>query len=406
MERIRALALVIILFLYGPAAHAQLHTRDDVRQMYAALVTDRDESPYAAEPSVSGVYFAGALTETAAGDALAYVNFIRALAYLDDDVTLSELYALRAQHAAVLLAANDDLAHDAPQPENMPDDFYQTAHTGTMASNIAAINWMENDILLTAVEYFVRDDGEINLSTLGHRRWLLSPYLGATGFGLANAESGMSYAAMYAVDMSADAGEWNDVKWPSEGAFPADLTSADIPWSVTLNPDAYSDVLSGVTVEIFEETAGEAPLSYFSVSADPYGAGPCVIFMPDLGAIGISDYQQNQTWHVRIGGLIASDGSEASIEYTVDMISLYPIDPAAVEAEPRALELSAGDTFTMRALVVPEWADDVSVAWSSTDESVAVVDESGVVTAVAPGECGIIAASVNGRTDECRITVK
>lgn len=406
MHKLSALALFLILIFCAVGALGEAHTRDEVRAMYAELTSAREGSPYAQTPSVSGEYSAGQLTDAALSDALDWVNFFRKLAYLDGNVALDALYTLRAQHAATLLAANDELNHDAPRPDDMSDGFYQTAHTGAMSSNIATINWMADDILNVAVEYFVRDDGEINLETLGHRRWLLNPYLGATGFGLANSETGMSYAAMYAHDTSADPGAWESVRWPSEGAFPADLTSADIPWSVTLNPEVYSDDFSETTVQVYEKTAGRAGLAYFGVSTDNYGAGPCVIFMPELEGMGISDYQQNQVWYVRIDGLKTTDGESTSMEYTVEMISLYPIDPAAVEVEPRALEMYTGDICLLTARVVPEWADDVSVVWSSTDESVATVDDEGYVTAVASGKCEIVATSANGRSDSCTVGVE
>ena len=406
LHKFASAILILVFLLTSSAAASGLHTRDDVREMYASLVIRRDESPYLETPSVSEEYSAGSLTDDALGDALAYLNFIRALAYLDSGVQLDEVCVLRAQHAAVLLAANDELAHDSARPDGMSDGFYQTAWTGTMSSNIAAINWMDNDVLIASVEYFVRDDGEINLDVLGHRRWLLNPYLGKTGFGLANSGSGMSYTVMYAHDFSADPGGWDSVMWPSAGAFPADLTSADIPWSVSLNPEIYSDDFSDVTVAMYEQTRGQASIKHLSVNTDSYGAGPCIIFMPDLDELGLYDYQQNQVWHIRIDGLRTLDGGNASIEYTVEMVSLYHIDPSAVEVSPRALEMNTGDVCLLNAAVIPDWADDVSVTWRSSDESIAIVDGDGYVTAVGEGKCEIIAEAVNGRSDACQVNVK
>ena len=406
MHAKRILALIAAALICMPAALADTHTREDVRAMYRELTLDRAASPYLEKPCVTGEYSQGALTQEAQDDALAYVNFIRDLAYLDGEVELDPVYTLRAQHGATLLAINDELAHDAPQPEGMSDSFYQTAHTATMSSNIAAINWMDDNILITAVEYYVRDDGAINLEDLGHRRWLLNPYMALTGFGLANSETGMSYTVMYAHDLSADPGVWDNVKWPSEGAFPAQLMGYDIPWSVTLDPQVYSGDVSQVRVSMYEQSAGSVEMAYSGVSSASYGVGDCVVFMPDLKKMGIDDYQQNQVWSVRIDGLYTLEGEPASIEYTVEMVSLFPVDPAAVEVEPRALEMKTGDVCLLSAQVVPGWADDTSYAWSSGDETVAVVDENGYVTAVGPGKCEIIASAVNGRSDACAVNVK
>lgn len=406
MHMNRILVLLLALVIVAQAGVCEVHTREDVRRAYAELDINTDISPYAELPSVRPEYAPGSLAQAAIEDAVEYVNFIRYLAYLSPDVTLDPIYTMRAQHGAVLLAANDYLSHDAPRAPDMKDGFYQTALSGTRASNLAAINWMDGDILIVSAEYFVRDDGEANLDVLGHRRWLLNPYMGKTGFGLANSASGMSYTTMYVHDDSSNPGNWDNIKWPSEGAFPADLTSYDIPWSVILNPDVYAQDFSNVTVDMYEASAGRAPLKYFNVSTEPYGAGPCIIFMPDLESMGFSDYQQNQVWYVRIDGLRTVQGEPAAIEYVVEMMSLYPIDPSAVEVEPRYLDLQAGETTPLAAMVIPEWADDIGVTWYSTDENVAVVDASGTVTAVGAGECGIVAEAVNGRRDECRVTVE
>lgn len=396
--------ILTALILVTESAMAEEHTRDDVRAAYDALVSYENASPYAEKPVVSGEYFAGKLTDEAMNAALSYANFIRYLAYLEGEITLDPLYNLRAQHGAVLLAANDELAHDPSCPADMPGDFYLTAHMGTMSSNIACINWMEDPILLTAVEFFVRDDGEANLETLGHRRWILDPRMAMTGFGLANAESGLTYAVMYAHDASKTVENWDHVVWPSKGAFPADLMTDGLAWSVSLDPAMYDVSASDIRVSMTEASHGKLPLKYIKIDSSGYGAGPCVIFMPDLDAAGIEDYQQNQSWTVEITGLADKNGALAEISYTVDMISIFPIDPSSVEMDIDSAEMKAGESISIKADVIPAWADDVSLTWVSADPNVAAV-ENGVVTAVAPGKCVISAYTVNGRGAHCNITV-
>ncbi|MCD8013553.1 MAG: leucine-rich repeat protein [Lachnospiraceae bacterium] len=64
------------------------------------------------------------------------------------------------------------------------------------------------------------------------------------------------------------------------------------------------------------------------------------------------------------------------------------------------------ETQTLTATVLPVDADDVSVTWSSSDTSVAVVDETGKVTAVAEG-VAVITVTTNdgGYTDTCTAVV-
>lgn len=66
------------------------------------------------------------------------------------------------------------------------------------------------------------------------------------------------------------------------------------------------------------------------------------------------------------------------------------ITPTSVEA-PEALELvtNGENSKNLDAKIVPEDATEVKLAYTSSDESVATVDENGLVAAVADGECTI-----------------
>ncbi len=98
------------------------------------------------------------------------------------------------------------------------------------------------------------------------------------------------------------------------------------------------------------------------------------------------------------------EGLGADISYAVEMISLYPVDVASVEIEPREAKLRVGERLALMADIIPDWADDLSIAWSCSDESIARV-ENGEVLALAAGACEIYATAVNGRRDICRIEV-
>lgn len=61
-----------------------------------------------------------------------------------------------------------------------------------------------------------------------------------------------------------------------------------------------------------------------------------------------------------------------------------------------ALELSAGSTATLKTEILPSYASDLRVTYSSADESIATVDARGKVTAVAEGETIITVQTLDG----------
>lgn len=71
------------------------------------------------------------------------------------------------------------------------------------------------------------------------------------------------------------------------------------------------------------------------------------------------------------------------------------------------LTLAPGETAALVATVTPENATDKSVTWTSSNEAVATVDSTGLVTAVAVGEDAVITATTTsgGFTATCTVTV-
>ena len=65
---------------------------------------------------------------------------------------------------------------------------------------------------------------------------------------------------------------------------------------------------------------------------------------------------------------------------------------------------TGGQTHFM-ASVIPLNAYDTSITWHSSDESVAIVDEYGLVTAIGPGEAVIVARAANGIENSATVTV-
>jgi len=95
-----------------------------------------------------------------------------------------------------------------------------------------------------------------------------------------------------------------------------------------------------------------------------------------------------------------------------------PVEDPGERIEPRAVEfhdyvtynynrlLGVGEQTHFMAHVLPLTAYDTSITWTSRNESVAIVDEHGMVTAVGEGTATIVACSVNGIESYAYVTVK
>ena len=83
-----------------------------------------------------------------------------------------------------------------------------------------------------------------------------------------------------------------------------------------------------------------------------------------------------------------------------------PIPVTSVTLDHTSLRLNPGDTVQLTATVLPANADGKTVTWKSDNESVATVDENGLVTAVAgDGAATTIRAMAGAETAECSVVV-
>ena len=82
-----------------------------------------------------------------------------------------------------------------------------------------------------------------------------------------------------------------------------------------------------------------------------------------------------------------------------------PIYVTRVELDQSVLALSLGDSYTLKATVHPNNADNKAISWSSSDESVATVED-GTVKAMGAGTATIIVCTEDGdHTATCVVTV-
>lgn len=79
---------------------------------------------------------------------------------------------------------------------------------------------------------------------------------------------------------------------------------------------------------------------------------------------------------------------------------------SSIEFEESALELEVGATKQLKVNVLPEDAFDKTIKWSSSNQEVVTVDDSGLLTAIEAGDAIVTATSANGEVSKtCEITV-
>lgn len=309
----------------------------DIQAKYVAVTTA--ETRFDAEPSVTSPYALGELSPSFLDSGLTYFNYIRYLAGLPA-VELSEEKNTAAQYGAVVMAANNELAHFPTQPEDMDDAFYQAGYAATSTSNLSmrgtsSAGNLQLDVLQSAIAGQMSDSGSNNLSTLGHRRWLLSPRLLYTGFGCADAEFDGTFYRTYVdvpvFDRSGSAVDYDFVAWPASGYMPVQEFAIGDPWSVSLNPTKYATpaledltvtltrVVDGKSCVFTSDTCPETPAedgSYFTIDTRGYGEGAAIIFRPASDHFGSTQYGLG-AYTVTVTGLQDRSGNAETLSYRV-----------------------------------------------------------------------------------------
>ena len=99
----------------------------------------------------------------------------------------------------------------------------------------------------------------------------------------------------------------------------------------------------------------------------------------------------------------STDGSQVSASCDVNVVKLV----SGIVLSETEMTLNEGESVALIASVTPELADNKAVTWTSSNESVATVDEDGVITAHIQGNAIITAKSTDGSniSASCAVTV-
>ena len=133
-------------------------------------------------------YTPAKLTEAALAYANSYINFMRYQAGLGG-TSLDDTLNANAAQGALIMARNNVFSHDQAVPTGITEEAAKPGRYATMASNISYSSaWPSSDnmsIIQNAILGQMKDDSGSNLTTVGHRRWLLRPSTSTFGIGSA-----------------------------------------------------------------------------------------------------------------------------------------------------------------------------------------------------------------------------
>ena len=87
---------------------------------------------------------------------------------------------------------------------------------------------------------------------------------------------------------------------------------------------------------------------------------------------------------------------EVSITDSVTLTARFYVPIDSISITPSALKLAPGESGTLTANILPSNATDTTFAWTSSNETIATIDQLGIVTAITAGETTITAVSNEG----------
>lgn len=169
------------------------------------------------------------------------------------------------------------------------------------------------------------------------------------------------------------------------------------------------DYITGIEIEtlpskleyLYEEKLDTTGLSIKAT----YASGATSIFTEGLV---VSNYDSkvigNQTLTVTYTEKLSEIKEENKFTTTYDVTVIMPVSGVSLNKETTTIIL--GQTETLIATITPENATNKNVAWTSSDNNIVTVDNSGIVTAVNGGTATITVTTEDGSfTDTCEVTV-
>lgn len=200
-------------------------------------IDDEKEGVYSDKPAVQSCE-SGSVSSTEKEKVLQWVNYIRSLHDLppviyeeDDDIYTAE--------CSLVIAANEKLDH---HPDSSWGCFTEDAHTGCSKSNIYIYSGGD-PLSVTSeniINAYMTDKG---VESLGHRRWLIDPWLDHISFGrvddIQNKVLGSAIKVINDEQQDISGSDIEFVAYPYE-YYPKELYDSEVQMSFTIVEDTTS----------------------------------------------------------------------------------------------------------------------------------------------------------------------
>lgn len=315
------------------------HTEGQIQAFVDANPAYRYQINIYSAAETTDPYASGRLSAVNQQSALNMVNQVRYIAGISADLTPLTLQEAVVADTALVLRLNNRLSHAPGRPAALADgaydELFNRARSGAGSSNIAMGYTATSSILA-----YMSDSDSGNISTVGHRRWILNPRMGKTIFGASG-----RFSAMYAHDLSGY-GMQTKVAWPAQ-EMPIQYFSANDPWSVSFGRTLDADKIEVSLVRVADgrtwRFSADHSDGFFNVENSWYGQVGCVIFRPDsLKGLAVDD-----RFNVTITDLAADE----VIRYTVHFFSLN-----LTSSQPLA---------DVTGVEAKRWTDGVHLGWNA-----------------------------------------
>ena len=396
---------------------------NEVYQLYQdSLYNFSTADMFEEEPVLeAGAYKPGKLSDQAKQLTLDQLNYMRTL-YGVNELRLYEDKIDNSQYGATGLEITGKLTHHFTDDDLTLLADYMTQDQISLASDAIGAgiehrtsgtylwngNCSSSNNIVGTVKGYIDDTNNV-ASGVGHRLNLLCLIGSEVTFG--SSLNRYSCMSIYGNPFDYDNNE-AFYAWPAEGYFPRLSMADNALWSVELGKDYSVDEAALAISLIYQGQTYEGTLVLLDDNDNGQHQTITYSLPSELRSLikassDVYDEGGQAPVEVIIEG-IKNGSDDCYLDYTTTFFIDKPapvIELESISLDQTSVTLDEGDTLQLTAQAHPDGAKLPQLTWSSSDEDIASVNASGLVTAVKEGTAVITAAAEGGITASCTVEV-